>query len=188
MSKRPTTPKTAPPDEAHHPNSSIAHGGVAARTFETVIFDAEGDVLRIEADQAAVGYCHPVRVARQIGQHSFWSGEGFLSIDDPVDLAQGFEKSVEGIPINKARMFTEELQLRGFVQLGQALQNETAIQTGQSADGQEEVLAGADPFWTIRREATAHCPAGDCKAICREGGTIIWTWALSWFARQTTAG
>ena len=132
---------------------------MAARTFETVIFDAEGDVLRIEADQAAVGYCHPVRVARQIGQHSFWSGEGFLSVrclavvclqttrgDDPVDLAQGFEKSVEGIPINKARMFTEELQLRGFVQLGQAFQNETAIQTGQNADGQEEVLAGADPF------------------------------------------
>jgi hypothetical protein len=24
VSKRPTTPKTAPPDEAHHPNSSIA--------------------------------------------------------------------------------------------------------------------------------------------------------------------
>jgi putative transposase len=25
VSKQPTTPKTAPPDEAHHPNSCIAH-------------------------------------------------------------------------------------------------------------------------------------------------------------------
>ena len=87
-----------------------------------------------------------MRVARQIGQHGFGPGEGFFGVNDPVDLAQGFEKFVEGIAINKARMFTEELQLPGFVQLGQAFQNETAIQTGQNSDGQEEVFAGADPF------------------------------------------
>ena len=100
---------------------------MATRAFKTVVFDAEGDAARIETDQTAVGYCHPVRVARQIGQHGFGPGEGFFGVNDPVDLAQGFEKCVEGIPINKARMFTEELQLPGFVQLGQAFQNETAI-------------------------------------------------------------
>ena len=35
------------------------HGGVAACTFETVIFDAEGDAALIKMDQAAVGNCDP---------------------------------------------------------------------------------------------------------------------------------
>ena len=40
------------------------HGRLAARAFETVIFDAEGDAVRIKADQAAVGNGNAVRVAR----------------------------------------------------------------------------------------------------------------------------
>ena len=57
------------------------HGGVATRAFKTVVFDAEGDAARIETDQTAVGYCHPVRVARQIGQHGFGPGEGFFGVN-----------------------------------------------------------------------------------------------------------
>jgi hypothetical protein len=39
---------------------------VATRAFKTVVFDAEGDAARIETDQTAVGYCHPMRVARPL--------------------------------------------------------------------------------------------------------------------------
>jgi hypothetical protein len=85
---------------------------VAARTFETVIFDAEGDTVCIETDQAAVGDGDPVRVTRQIRQHGFRSGEGFLGVDNPVDLAQWFEEGIEGNPVNEARVIAEELQFR----------------------------------------------------------------------------
>ena len=54
------------------------HCGVAARTFETVIFDAEGNAVCIETDQAAVRNSYPMLVARQIGQHGLWSCEGFF--------------------------------------------------------------------------------------------------------------
>ena len=101
---------------------------MAARTFNAVIFDAEGDVLCIKADQTAVGYCHPVRVARQIGQHGFGSGEGFFGVrclavvclqttrgDDPVDLVQGLQECVEYRALNEPSMFSKEMQLSGFV-------------------------------------------------------------------------
>lgn len=88
---------------------------MAACAFKTVIFNAEGNTARIEADQAAVGYCHPVRVARQIGQHGFGPGEGFFGVNDPVDLAQRLQECVEYRAINEPSMFSKELQLSGFV-------------------------------------------------------------------------
>lgn len=91
------------------------HGRLATRAFETVIFDAEGDAARIETDQAAVGNGHPVGVARQIGQHGFGPGEGFFGVNDPVDLAQRLQESIECRAINEPSMFSKELQLSGFV-------------------------------------------------------------------------
>ena len=40
------------------------HGRVAARTFEAIVLDAEGDTVRIETDQPAVGNGNPICVAR----------------------------------------------------------------------------------------------------------------------------
>lgn len=116
-----------PADELYR---SQRHGGVAACAFKTVILDAEGDAARIKTDQPAVGYRDTVRVTRQVCQHSFWSGEGFLGVDDPVDFAQRLQESVEGRAITKFSMIAKEVQLPGFVQLGQTFQNETAVQSG----------------------------------------------------------
>lgn len=85
------------------------HGRLASRTFETVIFDAEGDAARIETDQAAVGNGPPVRVARQIGQHGFGPGEGFFGVNDPVDFAQWREERFKDIPISQGRLIAEEM-------------------------------------------------------------------------------
>lgn len=121
----------------------------------TVVLDAEGDAVLIETDQSAVGYCHPVRVTRQISQHGFGSGEGFFGVDDPVDFAQRQQESVEGRAIMKFGMIAKEMQLPCLMQLGQPFQNETAIQTGQDSDGEEEVLAAGDPLCSIARQAAA---------------------------------
>lgn len=125
------------------------HGGVAARAFKAVIFDAEGDVVVVHADQTTVGNSHPVRVARQICQHSRWSCEGFLGVDDPVDFAQGLEEIVENGLVDEVHVIAEEMQFPGIMQLGQPFQNEPPVQAGQHTHGQEEVLAAGDPFCSI---------------------------------------
>ena len=122
------------------------HGGVAACAIDAVILDAEGDAVLIETDQSAVGYCHPVRVTRQISQHGFGSGEGFFGVDDPVDFAQGFEEIVEDGFVDEVHVIAEEMQFPGIMQLGQPFQNEPPVQARQHPDGQEEVLAAGDPF------------------------------------------
>lgn len=92
------------------------HGGVPTRTFCAVVLDLEGHAFGIEPDQAAVGYRDAVRVTRQVGQHRFWSCEGFFGVYDPVDLAQWFEESLEGVPIDKIGVFAKEVEsFRSFV-------------------------------------------------------------------------
>lgn len=122
------------------------HGGVAARAFEAVIFDAEGDAPVVHAYQAAVGDSDTVGVTRQVCQHGFGSGERFLGVDNPVDFAQRLQDSIEGSTINKLGMGSEEVQRSSLMQLGQPVQKETAIQTRQHPNGQEKVFAAGDPF------------------------------------------
>ena len=133
------------------------HGFVPTGATDTVILDAEGDAVVVHSDQSAVGDGDPVRVARQICQHGFGSGEGFLGVDHPVDFAQRVEKRLEGIPVQQVSMIAVELQFPRIVQPDHPVQNETPIQTGQHPDGQEEVLAAGDPFCAIRRKpSTRH--------------------------------
>ena len=126
--------------------SGQGHGFVSTGAIDAVILDAEGDAVIVHTDQTTVRDRHPVRVTRQISQHGFGSGEGFFGVDDPVDFAQRKQESVEGRAIIKFGMIAKEMQLPCLMQLGQPFQNETAIQTGQDSDGEEEVLAAGDPF------------------------------------------
>ena len=106
---------------------SQRHGGVAASTFKTVIFDAKGYVIGIGSDQAAVGNRDPMGIARQISEHRLWSREGFFCIDDPVDFAERLQESIKGVTINKFSKIAKEVQLSGCMQLGQTLQNQASI-------------------------------------------------------------
>ena len=130
------------------------HGGVAVRAFETVVFNAKGDAMLIETDQAAVGYRDPVGVARQIRQHSFGSGEGFLGVDDSVDIAQWCQHRLERGAIGQADVVTKETGPPGSVQFGQPFQNEPPVKAGQHSHGEEEVLATGDPPGAIGRQST----------------------------------
>ena len=89
--------------------SGQRHDFVPTGTVYTVVLDAEGDALVVHADQSAVGYGDPVRVARQVRQDGFWTGEGFLGVDNPVDFAQWVEEIVKDGIVDETRMITEEL-------------------------------------------------------------------------------
>lgn len=102
------------------------HGGMPPGVIDTVILDAEGDAGLIEPDQVTVGYHDAVGVARQVGQHRFGPGEGFLGVDNPVELAQRAQKGTECVGVGKFCMIAEELQLPSLVQLGQSFKEQAS--------------------------------------------------------------
>lgn len=71
-----------------------------------------------------------MRVARQIRQHRFWSGERFLGIYDPIDFAQRPQERTKGCAIDELGVIAEELQLPGIVQFGEPFEHEAPEETG----------------------------------------------------------
>lgn len=131
------------------------HGGVPTWATDAVVLDAECDAALVHTDQAAVGDCDTVRVARQVRQHRLRPCEGLLGIHDPLDLAQRSEQSVEGVAVGEVGVVPKEAQLPGFVQPEHPVQNEAPIQTGQNPDGEEEIPARGDPLGAVCRQTTA---------------------------------
>ena len=62
-------------------NSCECHDLLAIRAIAAIVLVAEGDAGLAEGDQTAISDRHPVRVTRQIGEHGFRSGEGWLGVD-----------------------------------------------------------------------------------------------------------
>ncbi len=54
-----------------------------------IILPPEADVALVTAKEPAVGDRNAMGVAPKIGQNLFWSAEGTLGVDDPLDLAEG---------------------------------------------------------------------------------------------------
>lgn len=141
------------------------HDFVPPGAVDAVIFDAEGDALIVHSDQSAVGDGDAVRVARQICQHGFWSGERFFGVNHPVDFAQRFDECVEGIPVQQVSIIAVELQLPGFVQLGQPFQNKAPVKAGQDPNREEEVPTAGDPTGAIDGQATARNDHVDMRVM-----------------------
>ena len=105
-------------------------------------------------------------VARKVGQHGLWSGEGLFGVDDPVDFAQRLQECAEGCTIFKLGMVAEELQHPGVVQPGQPIQDEVPVEAGQDPDGQKEIPAAGDPLCAVRRQTSARNNHMDMWMVC----------------------
>ena len=55
------------------------HDLLAIRAVTAIVLIAEGDAVIIEGDQAAVRDGDPMRIARQVGEHRFRTGERALA-------------------------------------------------------------------------------------------------------------
>jgi len=71
-------------------------------TAAAVILVSEGDAAFIERDQAPVRDGDPVRVAREIGEHRFGSGKGWLGVDMPLLVPERREMTNECPPLFEA--------------------------------------------------------------------------------------
>ncbi len=72
------------------------HGLVALRSLDPVVLDLERDAVLVGSDEPAVADRDAVRVAREVGENLFRSGERALGVDMPVGLVERFEPRLEG--------------------------------------------------------------------------------------------
>ena len=84
------------------------HGLVPAGPLDPVVLVLERDAGLVGADQPAVGDRDPVRIAGEIGQHSFRSGERALGVHVPVGLVERLEEGLERGLVGEIRVRAEE--------------------------------------------------------------------------------
>ena len=65
---------------------------------------ANGAHRVVGGDQPPVGDGDTMRVARQVAEHAFRSGEWFLGVNDPFDLLQRRKEGGEGTAMGEACM------------------------------------------------------------------------------------
>jgi len=73
-----------------------------------VVLPFKGHACIGDADQAAIGDCDAVGVARQIGQYRLGSAERAPAVDDPFGVPQCRQISSEGPTLDEAGMIAEE--------------------------------------------------------------------------------
>ena len=76
-----------------------------------VIAPSQADPGPVGGNEPAVGDCHAVGVAAEIGEDLLGRAEGRLGIDDPVHFAQGFKSRREGPSLGQSGQLAEEAQL-----------------------------------------------------------------------------
>ena len=127
------------------------HDLEAGRPLDPIVLVFEGDAGFVSGDQAPVRDGNPVRVARQVGQHLFWTGEWALGIDEPLDLFKRRDEGGEGIRAGKVSVSAKEAQLSGFVRGGKLFKHQPAEQLGKHQHWQEEAAAAGNPARAIQR-------------------------------------
>ena len=105
-------------------SSSLSRAAVVAPG--SVILPFERDARAVEGDETAVGNSNPVRVARQVGEHSIGSAKRPLGIDHPLDLAQCGNAGSEDWRLGEGGLVGKELQPPGLVGGGQPFQEQAA--------------------------------------------------------------
>src|SRR4029453_19539069 len=141
-----------------------AHDFALVITALPIVLPAETDVGVVEIEQAAVGDCDAMRIAREIGQDLLGTGEGLFGIDDPFSLALRREVRSEPVRLLSAEI-GEELQLAGSVHCFKTLQEQASEQAGEHADRKKEAGLAGNPTLAIWRYVTGWSDEGDMERM-----------------------
>ncbi|MEA2961467.1 MAG: hypothetical protein QOI46_1565 [Alphaproteobacteria bacterium] len=131
------------------------HDALAVRAIAAIILVAEGDAGLVEGEEPPVGDGDAVSVAREVGEHRFGAGEGWLGVDHPAFVADRREVAQEDAPVSERCEAAEEGKLACVVECDQPGQEQTAEQLAEDAHRQEERRSRGDPALPIECDATA---------------------------------
>jgi len=120
-----------------------------------IVSPSEFHFTAFDIDDPMIGDGHSVRVAADVIHHLLWSGEGGLSVDDPVHVSHRIEMTAESLRISQGLERSEELQLARVESLLQILQEQSTEQVGQHPHRQEEARAAGDPPGSIEGDSAA---------------------------------
>ena len=151
---------------------------LAVRAIAAIILVAEGDAGLVEGEQPAVRDGDAVSVARQIGEHRFGAGEGWLGVDHPALLADRREVAQEGPPVGEWCEVAEEGEPAGVVECDQPGEEQAAEQLAEHAHRQEERRPRRYP--ALCRRARCRRPARSCAHA--DGASVadpqVWSTAV----------
>ena len=102
---------------AHELLGRERHRLVTGTPLGPVILPAEGHTVLIHRHQSPVRDGHPVGVAGQVSQYCRGTGEWTLGIHHPFAGSQWRQPATKRSGIDQARVFSEELQMPGMMQL-----------------------------------------------------------------------
>ena len=143
-------------EAAHELGAGQRHDLATHAAAGAVVLPAEGHAARVHAEQSAVGDRHPVRVARQVGQHGRGAGERALGVDHPFGAAQGREPVGEGAGFSQRRELAEEAQSPALVQALEFFEEAPPKQAREHAHGQEESGSAGAPGTVGCQAAAGH--------------------------------
>ncbi len=112
------------------------------RAVLAVVLPGKGDVILIEGDEPAVGYCKAIGTEAEIGQHLRGAAERPFGIDDPADAPLGDEVSCERSRLGQGCEIAKEVQGAGFEGGGQTFEEQASEQPGERSAASEPAAAG----------------------------------------------
>lgn len=116
------------------------------------IAPAEGDVATGEGDQPGVGDGDAMGVGAEIAQHMLRTAEGLFGIDNPVVAEQYSQPCAEGGWLGKRQQAAMELEIAAIEGVAKSVNELTAEDTAEHANGQEEGAPCGDPAGMIGSE------------------------------------
>jgi len=142
-------------ESAHELLGRQRHGLMARAPLGPVVLPFKTHPALIHRKKPTVGDSHPVRIARQVGQHRLGASKRPLGVDHPLALAHRCQPLVEEGTISQRRQFAEEPQPPRLVQAQQLFDEAPSHQPGQHAHRQKEARSASHPGLAVRSQSTA---------------------------------
>ena len=115
----------------------------------------EGDIAAVEGDEAMIAEADAMGVLTEIAEDLGVVAEGRLAVDDPTELLEPVAELAEALAVLERRGGSVEAELSIVVGASEGVEDLSAEQLPEGADGKEVVDGGGDPALRIGRQAAA---------------------------------
>src|SRR5690606_29639892 len=115
-----------------------SHDALPFGAGAAIVLVAEGHLIAVEGDEAAVRDRHAMGVAREIGEHRLGPSKGRLGINHPALSADRSKVADEGTPVAEPCHLSEESELSGTMEVEQPGDEQPPEQRAEHPDRQQK--------------------------------------------------